>query len=667
MRFLALIVLCCAACAAAQPPVIGAEVFVNPGDTPERIDTLIRYLAEYRMPLARIFLPRGEEALKQYDLLFQAAEKHHVGVTATLGGPPTSDNAKWIHAMVRRYQGSPALDSWILMNEPGQGVSADEIAVRRFREWLKNKYGTIGALNAAWGRSPYDSFDAIDAPVAGQRVFWSSHRRQIDWITFWREHLAWHLGWIAARVREVDARHPTHTNPHGLVGNLAARPYDLPAWREFLDSLGASVHPSWHFGLLKRDQFALGVAYVSDLIRGSIEPKPFWITELQGGNNIMSGGRPIYPSPEDIAQWVWTGIGSGAERIIFWLLNNRSEGTESGEWSLLDFQSRPSERLEEAGRITRVIEENRALWGEAKPVDTQVTIVLSLEAMTLEERFALTQPVSGLAGRDRSAHLFEALAFYEVLSEFGISARVKHIQDVDWRAKRARPELAIFPNVSALSREQAAGITAFARNGNTALLTGLTGVYGPYNEFWPLAEFPLEEAAGARLKEIRTLPESCRAGFPDFGLTVPCHLFQGEIENLSAEVIGWTGGLATAVRKRHGPGQVVWIPSMIGVEAWLRGSEELGRLVARLAGEPFFAAAPYRFEGRQKGCLLRTLASGRSYITVVTNNLAEAASCALIVPPGKKSRVLWGGQASLAGPGTVVKLGPRGTVVAVWE
>jgi len=89
----------------------------------------------------------------------------------------------------------------------------------------------------------------------------------------------WH-GW-RREVRRHDAQHPLHLNPHALVSNLAALSDNLPEWRGFLDTLGCSIHPAWHFGLLPRDDFALGVSYVNDLVDGAITPKPHWVTELQ--------------------------------------------------------------------------------------------------------------------------------------------------------------------------------------------------------------------------------------------------------------------------------------------------------------------------------------------------------------------------------------------------
>ncbi len=182
----------------------------------------------------------------------------------------------------------------------------------------------------------------------------------VDCRTFWRQHQTWQLRFIAETIRAQDSQSPLHVNPHGLMGNLAGMNYDLPDWRTFLTTLGVSLHPAWHFGLLeRRDQYALGTSYMCDLVRGASEPNPFWVTELQGGNNIYSGTQPLCPEPEDIAQWTWTGIAGGARRVIYWLLNARHSGIEAGEWSLLDLQGRPSERLTAAGEIAQVIQPMR--------------------------------------------------------------------------------------------------------------------------------------------------------------------------------------------------------------------------------------------------------------------------------------------------------------------
>lgn len=662
-----------AARSAERRPLIGAEIMDDPAANEEKVAYWIKTLADHQMPVARVFIPRGENNLKRMDWFFRAAEKYHVGITATLGGQPSPENAQWIADVVKRYKDSPALDSWILTNEPGNAPQVNPLALEKYRVWLKAKYKTVAALNEAW-RQRYTSFDEVEPMPMGQRIFWSSPGAFIDWYAFWRSHLTYQLNWIAEQIRKLDTVHPTHTNPAGLVSNLAGNSQDLPAWRPFLTSIGGSAHPSWHFTLLRRDQYALGVAYISDLLRGAIEPKPFWITELQAGNNLNSGNRPLYPMPEDVAQWMWTALGSGADRIVFWLLNNRSYGTESGEWSLLDFQDQPSERLETAARVARIIEANRELFQGAQPVDAPVTILVSLETMTLQERFSKTQPVTStergtpvrLEARDRNAHLLAALAYYEVLHDLGIPVHIKHIHDFDFAAKSARPRLAILPNLAALTGEQAQGVETFVRNGNTALITGLTGVWDQDNRFWALSsKFPLENLLGATIKEFRTLDDNCNVRLRNPEITLPSHVWVGEIRNMSAEPIASQNGWITGVRKRVGSGEAIWIPSLVDLGAWVGDKKPLTSFVAGVAA-PFARDLPFRFSQPQPGAILRVLANGNSFITVITNGEKEAKRVRLSHPPGLSAKVLWGDASQLSSNGEV-SLGPRGTLVAVWR
>src|ERR1017187_6548127 len=387
----------------AETPLIGAQIWIEPGQTPAQIDGWFRQLSVAHMPVARLFLMWPDLEPKKdkwdfalYDEAFRAAEKYHVRIVATLtpsglppflGGDGEQGNsvvgseadrgiaADYIARVVTRYRDSPALDTWILMNEPGQAASPQPLAVTEFRSWLVKRYQAVDALNRAWGKN-YLSFDQVTPE--GEQNSWNK-TGAIDWMTFWRGYQTAQLEWLAQQVRIHDAQHPLHLNPHSLVGNLASVSDDLPSWRSFLETLGCSIHPAWHFGLLKRDQYALGVSYVNDLVDGSIEPKRHWVTELQGGTNIASGTRPMDPTGDDVAQWVWTSLGTGADRILFWLLNARTSGVEAGEWSLLDFQQQPSARLRTASQIAQVLENNKDFFDGSQAVRSDVTLVLSLD------------------------------------------------------------------------------------------------------------------------------------------------------------------------------------------------------------------------------------------------------------------------------------------------
>ena len=150
---------------------------------------------------------------------------------------------------------------------------------------------------------------------------------------------------------------------------------------------------------------------------------------------------------------------------------------------MLDFQDRPSERLRTASQIARIINNHHDFFAPARPVDSPVSIVLSLETMTLQER----GKSADYPGRDSNAHLLAALGFYETLKELGREVNIKHIHDFNWNTGSGGPQTAILPHVTALIPEQVKNIENFVRNGNRLIVTGLTGMFDENATCMPLA------------------------------------------------------------------------------------------------------------------------------------------------------------------------------------
>lgn len=137
------------------------------------------------------------------------AEKYHVGITATLGGTPSEENGQWIQAVVKRYKDSAALDSWILMNEPGAAPRMTDTALSRFRIWLRERYRTVDVLNQAWGgRAQYTGFDQVEYREGG-----SAGAAFADWYAFNRDLLTSNLAWIAGEIRPIYSQRITRPQP----------------------------------------------------------------------------------------------------------------------------------------------------------------------------------------------------------------------------------------------------------------------------------------------------------------------------------------------------------------------------------------------------------------------------------------------------------------------
>ena len=674
----------------ANPPLLGSEIWIEPGQTPQQVDGWFRELAEDHMPVARIFMmwadletATGQWDYTLYDRVFRAAEKYHVRIVATLtpggpppflhgngnqgnGYPPTAEARAatdiYIEKVVNRYKGSPALDTWLLVNEPGIAPAEYPLAVAEFRQWLSKQYNGIGELNRSWGTA-YASFAEITTSASTGEF--ASKNRQLDWITFWRGYQTEQLHWLEQQVslHDSDTKHEIHVNPHALMSNLARLSDDLASWRPFLSSLGCSIHPGWHFGVLNRDQYALGVSYINDLVAGAVEPKPHWVTELQGGNNIYSASKPMDPTSDDIAQWVWTSIGSGADRVIFWLLNARLKGTEAAEWSLLDFQQRPSRRLQTASQIARVMEAHSDFFGKAQPEQPPVSVILSLETMALEEQFNNAD----FPGRSNNAHLLAVLGMYQALSQIGVPPHLKQFDDYDWHAKAVRPRVAIVPDARAITENQIRDLEAFVENGNTLLITGLTGFYDPHARAWPLAGFPLARVTGADLKEVHFIGPDVDLSLNTPTVTLPSHLWIGSIDNHSAQVAGERDGeIAATIRKTANGGTVIWVPSPIDIGAWFRGSEPLAAYLQSTLAKTLDAET-FRFSKPQPSCVMRILKAGNSSLSVLTNGGDSPLKCEMQHTEGLRGQKLWGELPTDSGTAAIYSLPPRGTAVTLWQ
>jgi beta-galactosidase len=343
-------------------------------------------------------------------------------------------------------------------------------------------------------------------------------------------------------------------------------------------------------------------------------------------------------------------------------LNTRVAGWEAGGWGLLDYQYQPSDRLETASQIASIVEREADFFSGAAPLESPITILLGLEAMAVECFYGQQD----LPGRSRDAHTDSARGFYEVLCELGIPARVKHLHDFDFDRAYEAKQLLILPNLLAMSQTQAATLTALVKKGHTVLATGQTGVYGERAEFWPTWEhYPLQELFGGTIKDMRLIDREFPLNLDEPTLTLPAHLLQGEIRPSTGRAIGHDGTRVTALRNQCGRGEVIWIPSLIGLGAWLGDNRPLAQLVQAIT-RPLTDRMPFRFSTHARGCAMRVMSNGRRHLTVVTNGAAERKQVSLLHQQAAPPKVIWRQEGSAVTGHGEVDLGPRQTVVMLW-
>lgn len=641
--------------ASAAVPQFGAQVIIEPGQTDDEIELWFRRMAESGMTVCRIRMfeeymrdKSGNWDFTLFDKAFTAAERHGVQIFATLfpsapgnsiGGfkfPRSVGHERQIEAYISRvvghYKTSGALYAWVLMNEPGTGgeLPSDDYTRTKFEEWQHTRARAV--------------YDDTGSPQSGK----------FDKQEFLRYYNTWYLGWLAERVIACDPIHEIHVNNHQIFENVAE--YDFPSWRNFLSSFGASAHPSWHYGYFERSRYVYAMSANCAIVRSGAGEKPFWITELQGGNNTYSGATPFCPTAEEITQWLWTGIASGAKGIIFWSLNPRSMGEEAGEWALLDFQNEASDRMNAIRRVATAVERDEGMFSDVCPIGSDVYVAYSHNSLWVEKCVQYGNK-SIYEGRQPGGVMKSALACYEILCENGVVPDMTELGEFDWSRNDYTNTCMILANAVSLPSRHWNDIRNFVAKGGKLIAEGLTGFYDENMRSLFNAGFPLEDVFGGTVSEIKCVPG-------DFEMqmngAIPVHLWKGYIRNRGGIPLATEDGSAVWLKHAYGRGEVIWMPSLLGLGARRTGN---GKPLSDILLLALGRRLPVRLSRYERGVFMQT-AQGQDAIFSVLINKNDTPRTLRFETALRPEVVFSDKQVKLHG--RKLRVEPEGTVVLKW-
>jgi len=597
-------------------PLIGAQVIIEHGQSAEEIDALFATLQKSNMTVCRIRMfeaymhdGNGNWNFAEFDEAFRAAERHHIKVLATLfpmveftniGGFKFPDSethlasvANYIAHVVPHFSNYKSFAGWVLMNEIGSGRApfGKPLTDAKFTEW-KN-------------RDIVKSFDANGRPI----MPFYEERFLVDYNT-------WYLQWLKSEVRKYDSNSHLHVNTHAIFDTYGE--YNFTKWRGILDSFGGSAHASWHFGNFTRNNYHYAMAANSEILRSGAGNKPWLMTELQGGNNIWSGGNPMCPTAREIEQWMWTVIGTGGKGLIFWSLNGRTAGIEAGEWALLDLQNKPTERMEAAAKIAKVVQQHADFLSIAKVAESGVNILYTRESLWAERRAETVGAT--YAGRKPGAAMKSVIGFYEAFGQLGIQANIKCVDEFDFTTTDNRGKVIVLAHQIALSAEYATKLETFVKSGGLLVVEGLTGFYNQHMQLQLSVNNPFLAVLGGNLKDVKMHANQPYLRFQNLKSTLPVHWWQGTIDSKESKAISENSdGHILATVNELGHGKVIWLPSLVAIEAHeTQNFEPLMQFVSEFISPVLFEnvltfAKPY------KGLLMQQLENGGKKLIVLIN------------------------------------------------
>lgn len=260
--------------------------------------------------------------------------------------------ARVVTALVERYGQHPAVVAWQIDNEPGNHDSLrcwSEESQAAFQLWLAERYGTIDALNDAWGTvfwsGSYPSFDAVRLPVPTMTEHAPSlelaHRR------FASEQAVAGLAEQRAIITAGSPGREVFTNLYlgdvDIDAQAVARPNGIGA---------IDLYPHGVTG-------PADVAFLLDLARGTALPADVgvdarggrgWVVEQQPGVVNWTGDNPAV-APGQVRLWCWQAALHGIDTLLWFRWRAARAGQEQHHAALLRHDGIPDTCFSEAERF----------------------------------------------------------------------------------------------------------------------------------------------------------------------------------------------------------------------------------------------------------------------------------------------------------------------------
>ncbi|MFF2483957.1 beta-galactosidase [Paenibacillus sp. NPDC058071] len=176
--------------------------------------------------------------------------------------------------LAERYADHPAVIGWHVSNELN-GECFCDLCTEAFREWLKQKYVTLEALNEAWWTTfwshTYTDWNQIDAPTnRGENAV---HGMNVDWKRFCTDQLVDYTRNEIVPLREVKAELP-------VTINMMYDYEQVNYWKfaDLIDFVSWDAYPEWH-NSEDQSEVAASFAFNHDQFRSLKGGKPFMLME----------------------------------------------------------------------------------------------------------------------------------------------------------------------------------------------------------------------------------------------------------------------------------------------------------------------------------------------------------------------------------------------------
>ncbi|USQ86585.1 beta-galactosidase [Streptomyces phaeoluteigriseus] len=456
--------------------------------------------------------------------------------------------------LAERYGDHPALAMWHVHNEYGVPVSACYCAscAAHFRRWLETAYGTVEAVNEAWGTAfwgqRYAAFGDINPPRTTPTV--GNPGQALDYRRFadatMRENF----------VMERDILHrlapgvPVTTNFMTALSQCDS--VDYWAWGREVDLVSND-----HYLITDGRRTHVNLAMAADLTRSVAGGAP-WILLEHSTSGVNWQPRNPAKAPGQMARNSLGHVARGSEGAMFFQWRQSRRGAEKFHSSMVPHGGTDT-------RVWREVVELGASLGSLNPIRgtrTEADVAVLWDWHSWWAQNLAWRPSEDHDPRER------ADAFYEALYDRHLTVDFAHPE-----ADLSRYPLVVVPALYLMTEAAGDNLKAYVENGGTLVVSYFSGIVDASDAVHEGA-YPgaLRDVLGLTVEEFSPLlqGEHVRITGPD-GSELSGDVWTEFVEPRGAETVwtyadGLTAGRPAVTRHRLGEGTAWYVSTRLGAE-----------------------------------------------------------------------------------------------------
>lgn len=264
--------------------------------------------------------------------------------------------ARIVTELAKHYGNHPNIIGWQIDNELNCELNefyseADTLA---FREFLKDKYQTLDALNQAWGtvfwNQTYSAFEEIYVPR--KVVSDSTNPHQVLDYTRFISDSACRFAKMQSDILREYIKEEAFITTNGMFGNLD----NHRMTKESLDVYMYDSYPNFAFCMDENPKQATDLKdrkWSRNLTEVRSVSPTFGIMEQQSGPNGWNTRMEApAPKPGQLTLWTMQSIAHGADFISYFRWRTCTKGTEIYWHGILDYSNRDNRRLKEVKEVS---------------------------------------------------------------------------------------------------------------------------------------------------------------------------------------------------------------------------------------------------------------------------------------------------------------------------